>query len=69
MKNLKFSILLAIISGALIVAFWIGFLFGNIEKEDEDYKTNQCDCDDVNQCTKWCCAKERFRDDFNNGKI
>jgi hypothetical protein len=69
MENLKFIIEVAVFLGGLIVAFWFGFVCGIIGKDDEEYKANQCDCDDVNQCTKWCVAKDRFTEDFNNGKI
>lgn len=39
------------------------------KKKKRKSKLPKCDCSDVNECSKWCYAKESFNKDFNDGKI
>lgn len=45
----------------LFIGFAIGFFMGLFYPENsESIAENKCDCKDVNQCDKWCIAKENY---------
>ena len=46
----------------VIMSFIAGLYIGYKSKKPKKRKKNRnpCDCKDVNQCEKWCCAKENF---------
>lgn len=58
------------------IGFFIGLLFGigegiSASKKNKKRKSKYppCDCKDVNDCHKWCHAKELFTQDSNNGLL
>lgn len=57
----KILIINLAISGINLI--WTYTLSITSYKKSPDYK-NRCDCKDVNQCDKWCDAKERFTRDY-----
>lgn len=68
-------IYLAVFS-TMTLMFSFGFLIGfaNRRKSKKKYKTRKskyppCNCKDVNDCHKWCHAKELFTQDSNNGLV
>ncbi|WP_264521179.1 hypothetical protein [Flavobacterium sp. N1994] len=43
----------------MVITFIAGLYIGNNSKKPKKKKKNKnpCDCKDVNECEKWCCAK------------
>ena len=51
--------------GIIILVMWILYLIVMLFDKPRSTKTShkglpKCSCKDVNQCTTWCAAKQRF---------
>jgi hypothetical protein len=61
--------------GFYAIGFVCGFVVGQElqaiykGKKNKKSKYPKCDCNDVNQCTKYCNAKYLFKKDFDRGLV
>lgn len=55
----------------MFLCFAFGFMAGfkNGRRKKNKNKFPACDCKDVNQCAKWCHAKECFSKDYDKGLV
>ena len=58
----------------LFLCYGFGYLMGyskakKPKKKKRKSQYPRCDCQDVNQCSKWCHAKELFTQDSDNGLV
>ncbi|MES2238886.1 MAG: hypothetical protein V4497_01375 [Bacteroidota bacterium] len=64
-------IITSVIISVCFLAFCAGKFPHDPPKKEKKKKSKypKCDCSDVNECSKWCHAKQAFNKDFQDGKI